>query len=255
MWGWLIILLVCTLLILVKFALPYIVFPAKWLEFGPFEPEPAIEQEFLRCGCNKIAFIRTGKEFAHKRPVVIYSHGNGEVLTKKMQEQFEQLAQDCSVMIILYDYPGYGKSEGMPSEDSVNHCIDSVIQSLGVDVRDLLIVGRSIGTGPSVQWASKHAVKGLFLISPFCSIITTKIPFTIPGLDMFPSLHCIKKVRCPVIVCHGKHDRLVPFAHGVRLAAAAQHGTLISKEAGHNDLDVMHELREFIKKNTQSQQS
>lgn len=245
MWGWVTILIICILIlvIVIKITMPYIAFPVKWLAFD----EPAIEQEFIRCGSSEIACIKTGKEFAQRRPVVIYSHGNAEVLTLKMQEDFERLAQECGVMIVLYDYPGYGKSHGIPSESGVNDCIDSVIKSLGVDTRDLLIVGRSVGSGPSVKWASRHAVKGLFLISPFCSIMTTKLPFSIPGLDMFPSLHCIQQVTCPVTVCHGKYDPVVPHEHGVRLAAAAKHGSLISKEAEHNYLDVMQELEEFIK--------
>lgn len=242
MFLWIALSILIIVIIAIKVALPYIVFPVNLMSLET----PATNQTFVNCGDNRIATLKVGEQFADERPIVVYSHGNAEYLTKRRQDHFEDLAATWKTMIVLYDYPGYGKSTGTPSESGVNDCIDSVIRSLGVDDNNLVLIGRSIGSGPTIKWASKHQPRGVVLISPFASIIRTKLPFSIPGLDMFPSLKVIKDVRCSILICHGRNDNVVPHEHGKLLTDKAQHVKLVTKEAGHNDLQCDEDIQRFL---------
>lgn len=239
---WIILISLIVIFVVIKLALPYCVFPVNLIAFE----SPATDQTFVHCKDNRIAVLKVGEQFKNQSPIIVYSHGNAEYLTKRMQDGFESLASQMKKMIVLYDYPGYGRSSGLPSESGVNDCIDSVIRSLGVDDQNLVLVGRSIGSGPTIKWASTHHPRGVMLHSPFSSIVRVCLPFSIPGLDMFPSLDDIKTVKCPVLICHGKNDTIIPSSHGARLAEAAPDGTLVTKDAGHNDMNCDEDLREFV---------
>ena len=103
----------------------------------------------------------------------------------------------------------------------------------------IIIVGRSVGGGPSVWLAERKTSAGLVLISPFTSVFAVRIPVPIFPRDRFPSLKRIPQVKCPLLVIHGEEDTLIPASHGRKLVAAA---TVADKEflgipsAGHNDL-------------------
>jgi len=84
---------------------------------------------------------------------IIYSHGNAEDLGGNF-EQLHNLADLLSCNVFAYEYPGYGIAEGEPSEGGCYAAAEAaykhVTNELGVDAGDVVLYGRSLGSGPTV---------------------------------------------------------------------------------------------------------
>lgn len=154
---------------------------------------------------------------------MLYSHGNAEDLGDSLPSLRE--LRDMGFAVFSYDYRGYGTSQGTPTESNVYRDIDAaynyLTQQLGVPPNRIIVYGRSVGSGPAVDLASRKAVAGLILETPFLSTfrVVTQIP--IVPFDKFDNISKIKKVLSPVLVMHGRRDEVVPFWHGEQLFAAA----------------------------------
>ncbi len=189
-------------------------------------------------------------------PTIIYSHGNAEDIGHNI-DMFTAL-HDRGFGVIAYDYPGYGLSPGKPSEKTTQASIqaawDYAIQS-GIPASSIIIMGRSIGTGPSVWLNSKVQPAGLILISPFKSVYS--IPFKYPILpgDRFPSLNRIKSISTPLLVIHSRYDEVIPYSHGVAIhqnSPAKNKSLKTIENCGHNDMfyrasdEILDSIEDFI---------
>ncbi|MBD1899174.1 MULTISPECIES: alpha/beta hydrolase [Cyanophyceae] len=170
---------------------------------------------------------------------ILYSHGNAEDLFDVLSVR--QGLRDMGFAVFAYDYRGYGTSQGTPTERNSYRDIDAaytyLTQQLGVPPNRIIAYGRSVGSGPAVDLASRQPLAGLIVESAFVTAfrVLTRIP--IVPFDRFRNLDKIKKVRCPVLVMHGRRDEVIPFWHGEQLFAAANEPKrfLWVDEAGHND--------------------
>ena len=173
---------------------------------------------------------------------IIYSHGNAVDLGM-MQPFFKRTAAKLNCTVIGYDYPGYGTSEGKPSEESVTKSIEAVYRYLKdkkINDKQIIIWGRSVGSGPSTFIAYEQAVAGLILESPFTSAFKVVTRIQILPFDRFPNIDRIAEVECPVLFIHGTRDMVIPFHHGEKLYAAAKEPKykLWLVEAGHNNVEL-----------------
>ena len=161
---------------------------------------------------------------------ILYCHGNGGNVSQmlswaeKMRSQFQ-----CNVFV--FDYAGYGKSEGKPTAPGV---IDDGLAALtylhrqeGIPIDQMILYGQSLGGSVAIDLASKHEVKGLIIESSWTSLGELgreKLPFIPAEYLLWEQLSSIKKigdVRCPVFISHGRADRVIPFSQGERLYEAA----------------------------------
>lgn len=171
---------------------------------------------------------------------ILYSHGNAEDLGIILPVLHE--LQTIGFSVFAYDYRGYGTSQGRPSErnsyQDIQTAYNYLTQNLGVASQQIIVYGRSVGSGPTVNLASRQSVGGLILESAFTSLFRVVVPFPILPFDKFRNIDKIKNVNCPVLVMHGKADDTIPFSHGQQLFAAAPQPKryLWVEEAGHNDL-------------------
>lgn len=171
---------------------------------------------------------------------ILHSHGNAEDIGQ-LRPFLESL---CSkgFCVLAYDYRGYGTSDGRPSEKGVYQDIEAAYEYL-VNRQDtkpnrIVVMGRSVGGAAAVHLASRKKIAGLIIESSFITAfrVMTRIP--VLAFDKFRNIDKIKEVRCPVLVIHGKHDRIIPFRHGKRLFEEANEPKLHLwvDSAGHNDL-------------------
>jgi fermentation-respiration switch protein FrsA (DUF1100 family) len=191
-------------------------------------------------GETKIYLLRQGNT---KKPsiTIIYSHGNAEDIGQLAP--FFEMWKEKDWEILAYDYPGYGLSAGVPSEEGCLQAIEAVyqyaIKDCGRSPESILVWGRSLGTGPSCHLAASQKVAGLLLETPFLSAFrtVTEIPF-LPW-DYFNNLEKVRRIRCPSLIIHGKLDEVVPFRHGKRLhQELPEPKTFLSfHEATHNNLE------------------
>lgn len=176
---------------------------------------------------------------------LLASHGNAEDLGD-IVGNFRELSQALEVNIFAYEYTGYGMSTGEAREAAVYADIEAAFLYLrdivGVPWQQVVLYGRSIGTGPSVYLASRAAVRGMILQSPFLSIlrIAMNTRYTMPG-DMFPSIDRIGDVRCPTYVVHGTADDITPFCHAQDLVKSFRREAVYPpywvENGPHNDLE------------------
>lgn len=173
-------------------------------------------------------------------PTIIYSHGNAEDIGQNI-DIFEAL-HDRGFGVIAYDYPGYGLSPGKPTEASTQQALQKVWDyaiNSGISPSSIVIVGRSIGTGPSVWLASRTKPAGLILIAPLKSVYSVAFGYPIFPGDHFPNYKRIADIHTPLLVIHGEMDNIIPISHGQEIhqksPASNKFFTKI-ENSGHNDL-------------------
>ncbi len=193
-------------------------------------------------------------------PTLLWSHGNAEDLLS-LTPLLQHIRDNQGYNILAYDYPGYGLSDGKPSE---NGCYENITAAwvyltdkLSVPQDKIIIVGQSVGTGPSTWLASREQIKpaGLVLIAPFKSI--NRVPFgvNIFPKDRFPNINRIENVSAPLLVIHGKKDAMIKPSHGkaIHEAHTGDKSLMIIENVNHNDVwgsdEVYQSLYKFIDKN------
>lgn len=180
---------------------------------------------------------------------LLFSHGNTGNLASR--PHILELALRCGVSMFVYDYRGYGRSQGQPSVRGI--CDDGIaahdhlVRQLGVDASQLLLYGESLGASVSCQIAAVRDVAGLVLQSGFASIRkigTEMMPFmsVYPGfLFPRPELNNLKFVageHPPLLILHGEGDSVIPFSHAQLLYdRASEPKQLVGiPGAAHNDI-------------------
>jgi fermentation-respiration switch protein FrsA (DUF1100 family) len=171
---------------------------------------------------------------------ILHSHGNGEDIGDDFWV-YERFAQQ-GFNVLGYDYHGYGTSTGSPGEEGTYRDIDAAYDYLTGTLKTpperIILLGKSVGSGPAVDLAARKPVAGLILESAFTSVF--RVPFRVRILpwDKFDNLAKLPKVHCPVLVIHGKSDGLVSVWHGEKLFEAANEPKrcLWIDHAGHNDV-------------------
>lgn len=159
------------------------------------------------------------------RATVIYSHGNAEDIGQAKHLAI-YLSEHLQVDILLYDYTGYGTSRGRPSERNCYNDIESVFKYLvdtkNVKTQDIILYGRSLGSGPTVHLAhllslNNIHLRGVILQSPISSAVrvVSESLAKIPGVDMFENIKKIGSIHFPILIVHGDSDQVVPFSHGL----------------------------------------
>ena len=171
---------------------------------------------------------------------LLLSHGNGEDLGS-MLPLLPGLGS-LGFSIFAYDYRGYGRSEGSPSERHVYSDIDGAYDyltgKLAVTPDTIVAYGRSLGAGAAVDLAARRTVGGVILESPFLTAfrVMTRVPLF--PFDKFRNVDKIGRVRCPLLILHGEADEIVPFWHGRALFEKAPGPKTFVAVPGahHNDL-------------------
>lgn len=182
----------------------------------------------------------------------LYSHGNAEDLALICAD-LDAWYTTAGYGIAAYDYEGYGLSTGTPSERAVYRDIDRVWQFLteeeGLAPEQIVIYGRSVGSGPATWLAQRQRAAALILEAPFTSAFAVVRLGFLP-FDRFDNARRIGSVRTPVLIIHGVEDEIVPVAHGRRLFALAPEPKQFFPlpGVGHNDvMDVAgQECRQII---------
>lgn len=201
----------------------------------------------------------TGPE---KHPTILYFYGNGMCLADAAQWEFDQFRQ-LGANVCIVEYPGYGGSDGSPSEQGCYAAAEAAYMHLltrpEVDPQQIIVGGWSLGGAVACDLASRQSVAGLFMFSSFSSMADVAghhYPFLPVGLILrhhFRSVDKIGTVKAPILIMHGTSDGVVPFANAQRLKdkAPGQGLTFVPVEgADHNDFYLEGErqvLRELAK--------
>lgn len=172
--------------------------------------------------------------------VLLYSHGNGEDLgdIRPLLNEFHKRG----VSVFAYDYPGYGTSTGKPSEPGVYAAAEAaysyLTDQLNYSPADIVLYGRSLGSGPSCWLAEHFPVGGLILDGAFSSTFRVLTRVKLLPFDKFDNLARLRDMELRTLLIHGKRDFVVPFAHAIKNQKALKGNatSLWVESAGHNGL-------------------
>jgi fermentation-respiration switch protein FrsA (DUF1100 family) len=178
-------------------------------------------------------------------PVILYFHGNGGALNYRV-ERFRQLVS-AGIGLVGLEYRGYGGLGGSPSEQGLIRDAEAAyaFAIAHYPAQQLVLWGESLGSGVAVALAAEKPVGRVVLEAPFTSALAVGerrywyLPVRLLMKDQFHSDERIQKVTAPLLILHGMHDRVVPYAMGERLFDLANKPKHIVRflDGGHEDLD------------------
>ena len=163
------------------------------------------------------------------RAVLLYFHGNAGNLSHRAR-LLHHFQRQLRVAVLIFDYRGYGRSEGVPTVDGVlddgRAARTFLSQHAGVGQSAIVLMGRSLGGAVAVQLAAESRPRGLILESTFSSLKDVashhypRLASLVPP-DKLDSASRIAQYHGPLLQSHGEADRTIPFSSGMRLFRAA----------------------------------
>lgn len=180
------------------------------------------------------------------RGTLLYCHGNAGNISHRL-DRIIRLQGKLALNVLIFDYRGYGRSEGSPDEEGTYRdaraAYGHLVQARGIAPHELILFGESLGCAVALDTARERKSRALVLEAPFTSI-PDMAQTLFPVLPLKPFLRTrydnlakISRLDVPLLVFHGEKDRTVPFAQGRRLFDAAQEPKCFFPVpgGGHND--------------------
>jgi fermentation-respiration switch protein FrsA (DUF1100 family) len=175
---------------------------------------------------------------------ILYCHGNGGNMMHRLDSinLFNRMGLNC----FIFDYRGYGQSDGKPTEEGTYIDAMTAYKWLTEDKKmpaeKIILFGRSLGGSVAANLASRVEAGSLVIESCFTS-------YTDMGKKVYPympvrwfakfnydTVGSLKKVQCPVMIIHGRGDEIIPFEFGPELYDAANEPKeFVEIYGSHND--------------------
>ena len=179
------------------------------------------------------------------KPVVIYFHGNGEIVPWRVERHRATVAD--GIGLIAVNFRGYGGSTGSPTEAGLHRDAAAAyaFAAARYPPERIVLWGHSLGTGVAVRLASEKPVAKLILEAPYTStadVAAGLFPFVPVRWLMKDQLHSdrwIRTVHVPLLIMHGARDDAIDIRFGERLFALANEPKRFIRydTGGHIDLD------------------
>jgi fermentation-respiration switch protein FrsA (DUF1100 family) len=194
---------------------------------------------------------------------LLWFHGNAGNITHRLDNV--KMLKRLNLNIFIFDYRGYGKSEGEPNEKGIyldsQAAYDWLIKIKKIIPRNIILFGRSLGGAFAIEVASKNSAAGIILESVFPSAkkmakeMFPVLPLSWAIKSRFDSIGKIPNLKLPKLFLHGTVDEVVPYKLGRELFSAATEPKIFYaiKGAGHNDTflqggtDYFNVIAQFIK--------
>ncbi len=200
---------------------------------------------------------------AHPRAkgTILFCHGNAGNISDRLVSI--ELLHTLGYNVLIFDYRGYGRSEGRPTETGTYLDAQAAWRYLTEDRRlpadRVVLFGRSLGGAVAIELAGHHSPAALIVESTFTSL-TDVAAIHYPLLPVrwllrfrYDSIDKIAALNCPKLFFHGTDDELIPMANGRALfEKAAPPKRFIATPGGHNDagftysLEHTHQLAAFL---------
>ena len=184
---------------------------------------------------------------------IIFCHGNAGNISHRLEKI--AIFYDLGVNMFIFDYRGYGKSEGRASESGLYKDTEAAYNYLtgerNISKDDVVIYGESLGGAASIELAERKEVKALITEEAFTSVKDmTKIYYPIIPHFMigtkFDSVSKIKDIACPKLIIHSLNDEIVPFYLGEKLFNAAGPPKEFLKIRGSHNTAFLDSEEEYI---------
>lgn len=193
------------------------------------------------------------------RGVVLICHGNGGNISHRLP--LIKMLNELSLSCLIFDYRGFGRSTGKPTEQGTYRDADAawsyLIDGRGIDPGKIVILGESLGGAVGAWLAREHTPAALIVQSTFTSLtdlgqkLYPFFPVRLLSRFNYSTAQYLCVVDCPVLIAHSRDDELVPYSHGCELFGVAREPKeFVEMEGDHNSGPVVSEakLQEGISK-------
>jgi len=165
------------------------------------------------------------------RATLLYMHGSVGNISDPDRLDYIQALHKLGLDILIFDYRGYGRSQGKPTEEGTYRDAQAAVSYLrnnqGVTPDHLVYFGRELGCAVATWLAAEDPPAALLLDTPFTSMpALAKRTFTFLPIGLIARVHYntlvnIRKVTCPVFIAHNPDDRKIPISMGEQVYKAA----------------------------------
>jgi hypothetical protein len=215
-------------IILMVFQAHFIYFPQREITVTPGEIGLSYEAVYF-AAADGVKLSGWFVPAERSRAVILFCHGNAGNISHRLESI--QVFHRLGLSTFIFDYRGYGQSEGKPTEQGTYLDAEAawsyLIQRKQVDPTRIIIFGRSLGGVIAAWLAHVHTPKVLIIESTFTSIrdiaadLYPYLPVRLLSRFDYSAMDYLRQVNCPVLIVHSRNDEIISFSHGRRLFEAA----------------------------------
>jgi fermentation-respiration switch protein FrsA (DUF1100 family) len=180
--------------------------------------------------------------------VVLFCHGNAGNISHRLESIL--VFRRLEISTFIFDYRGYGRSEGTPTEQGTYLDAEAAYQYLvrerGNEPSEILVFGRSLGGAIAAHLAEDYTPRALIIESTFTSVpdlaaqLYPYLPVRLLSRFQYDALGHVRQVDCPLLIVHSRDDEMIPFDHGRRLfEAASEPKHLLEILGSHNEAFIV----------------
>jgi hypothetical protein len=181
---------------------------------------------------------------AESSKAVLFFHGNAGNISHRLDSI--RLFHELGLNVLIFDYRGYGLSEGSPNEQGTYRDARAawrwLVEDGGFEPSSIVLFGRSLG-GAIAAWLAAHEQPGALIVESAFSSVPEMGRRLYPWLPVgwlsrfdYPTAQHVAQASCPVLVTHSRQDDIIPFQQGEAIyAAASEPKVFLELQGGHND--------------------
>ncbi len=180
----------------------------------------------------------------NSRSTILFCHGNAGNISHRLESI--RIFHQLDLNVFIFDYRGYGKSAGSPSEEGTYQdaaaAYDYLREYREISPGRIIIFGRSLGGAVAIELAGEKEAGALICESSFTSavdmgkIIFSYLPADLLIFDKYDSISKVKELSLPKLFIHSREDDIIPFKQGERLfQAASPPKRFLEIRGGHNE--------------------
>ena len=216
-------------------------FPSKDVLVTPRTVGLGFEDVYLQSGESRIHawYVPAG----NARLSVLFCHGNAGNISHRLETL--SLLNTLGVNVLIFDYAGYGLSEGKASEAQTYRDVETawrfLVEEKGANPKSIVLFGRSLGGGVATWLAAKEAPGALIVESTFSSVpemgakLYPFLPVRLLARVHYDSGARISQIASPQLFIHSREDEIVPFEQGLSLYRLANEPkTFVEIHGSHN---------------------
>ena len=186
------------------------------------------------------------------RGTVLFFHGNAGNVSHRLD--YLRMFRELGFSVLIFDYRGFGKSSGEPSETGTYQDAEAawnyLVKTRRIAPSSIVLFGESLGGAVAAWLAARVKPRALIITSTFTSLpdlgakLYPLFPVRLLARYEYNTRKYLQAATCPVLIVHSREDEIVPFEHGEELYAAAHEPKqLLEIHGGHNtSLILSHDL-------------
>ncbi len=220
-----------------------LIYPTSVIPYSELQVKDGLyEKYFIQAAEGRVEalFFPAKNMEGQPQPLLIIAHGNASLIdfwTDLLDNPLEM-----GFNVLLVEYPGYGRSTGTPSQESITDVFikayDQFARDERVDKKRIVFLGRSLGGGVVCSLAKQREPAAMILSSTFSSVRSFTGQYFLPGFlarDPYDNLTVIKDYTGPLMLVHGTADKTIPIAHSKKLKSVHPHAFWLTYNTDHNN--------------------